>query len=153
MSLAAIAFVLASAGVHAFWNLMYKSADDKVAFAFWKTGVGVVLLTMLALGYGARAQPIDPQVYVRVLVSGIAYALFFIFMSASYETGDFSLVYPVSRGSGPALAVIGGIVLLHERVSALGALGVALVLAAIVVISTFQGRRNGADGGSHAAPV
>ncbi len=151
MSLSAIAFVLGSAGVHAFWNLIYKNANDKVAFAFWKTGVGVILLTALALGYGARAQPIDPEVYLRATVSGIAYALFFIFMSASYEAGDFSLVYPITRGSGPALAVVGGVVLLHERISVLGTVGVALVLGAIVVISLFQG--NGRGGGSKAKPV
>ena len=85
MSATALALVLGSAGVHAFWNLIYKNAENKDVFAFWKTGVSVILLTALSVGWGIRAQPIDTDVYLRAAISGIAYALFFIFMSASYR--------------------------------------------------------------------
>ena len=52
-------------------------------------------------------------------------------LTAAYEIGDLSLVYPVARGTAPLVVAPLAIVLLGERLSPLGGLGIALVVAGI----------------------
>jgi drug/metabolite transporter (DMT)-like permease len=56
-------------------------------------------------------------------------------------------VYPLARGTGPALAVVGAILVFGERPSALAIAGAALVVAGIVVMSWSPGRTRGPETG------
>ena len=57
----------------------------------------------------------------------LVHAVYFYALSRAYGSGDFSLVYPIARGLGVALVPLGALIFLDERLSPLGALGVALV--------------------------
>ena len=72
-------------------------------------------------------------------------------MSAAYERGDLSVVYPISRGVGPALAAVGGYFVLHERLTAMGVAGIGLILLAVVVISAGSSRDESAKAASPVA--
>lgn len=151
MSGTALALVLGSAAVHAFWNLIYKQSEDKIGFAFFKSLGSLAVLTPFAV-WGAATTPVAGEAWIRAIVSGVGYGLFFIFLSEGYATGDYSVVYPVSRGIGPALAALGGALILGEQLSPLGVTGVAVIIAAVVLISSLQGR-TGARGERRATPV
>ena len=46
-----------------------------------------------------------------------------------YRAGDLSVVYPVARGTGPLLSVVGAVVVLGERVSFVATLGTLCIAA------------------------
>jgi len=64
----------------------------------------------------------------------VLHALYFYALGRSYRSGEFSLVYPVARGLGVALVPIFAALFLDERPSALGALGIALVVMGIIAL-------------------
>lgn len=56
-------------------------------------------------------------------------------MQRGYRTGDFSLIYPLARGTGPLLSVLLAIVLLGERPSVRGIAGALLIVAGIFFLT------------------
>src|SRR5206468_2127364 len=87
-------------------------------------------------GWFATGQPaIDPGGVGLALGSGVLEAAYFIFLSGAYSRGDLSLVYPLARGSAPLLAVIVGVAVLGERLAPSAWLGVACLLAGILLVS------------------
>ena len=52
-----------------------------------------------------------------------------------YRAGDFTVVYPLARGSAPLLSFAGAIVFLHERASVIAVLGALLISLGIVLAS------------------
>jgi len=69
-----------------------------------------------------------------VVATGVLHALYFWFMGGAYERGDLSLVYPLSRGSGPLFVPFFAVGLIHEQLSFLGVLGITFVVIGIYVI-------------------
>src|SRR5690606_7421911 len=52
-----------------------------------------------------------------------------------YRKADLTVVYPLARGSGPLLSSLGAVVLLGERISALGGLGIAAVVGGVFLVA------------------
>lgn len=148
---AALLLVLGSASIHAYWNLIYKAAANKDAFALLKSVCSFLLLLGPAL-WGMHHMPPEPSLWSRAAISGVGYAAFFIFLSAGYRAGDFSLVYPITRGVGAMLTVIGGVLLLGEQLKPVGAVGVGLVILAVTGLSALTSERS-EEHGLHLAPT
>ena len=78
-----------------------------------------------------------PRMVVRFRHMPTAYLLFsiyFLFLSRGYAQGDLSVVYPISRGMGPALVPISGVLVLNESVSALAVVGIVVVVLGIYTV-------------------
>jgi len=148
----ALALILASAVIHAVWNMIYKKSNRLYAFPLFKSLTSLALLLPFGL-WGFLQHPPDPQLLWRAPLSGVFYALYFVFISAAFRRGDLSLVYPVSRGVGPLLTAVGGVLLLGERLSPAGIAGVAVIVAAVAVISVVSGNGNGAPGQGRNEPA
>ena len=133
MSTTALLLVLAAAVFHSCWNALAKRARDQFCFLWSAVSVGgvlflpVVVWTLPPGGVPAAAWP-------YVVATILLHALYFVALGRSYRAGEFSLVYPVARGLGVALVPVLAGVLLDERPSPLGALGIALVVAGIVAL-------------------
>jgi drug/metabolite transporter (DMT)-like permease len=56
-------------------------------------------------------------------------------LQAGYRASDLSLVYPLARGSGPLLSFAGAVLFLGERLTWLAALGLACVVAGILLVA------------------
>ena len=52
----------------------------------------------------------------------------------SYESADFSAVYPVARGTGPLFTALGAIFLLHEHPQLPELLGIVMVCGGVIAI-------------------
>jgi uncharacterized membrane protein len=59
---------------------------------------------------------------------------YFVFLAAAYRRGDLSVVYPLARGSAPLLAIAIGVGLLGERLPLGAYLGIALLVAGLLVV-------------------
>lgn len=134
MSASALALVLTGAICHALWNIMAKKASGGLAFVWLFGLVSVVAAAPLAAWvYWDRPQQFDGLMWLAALGSGLVHVLYSLVLQQGYRSSDFSVVYLVARGTGPMLSVLAAVALLNERPSALGWLGVAVVLAGIFV--------------------
>ncbi|MFG6448780.1 EamA family transporter [Roseateles sp. BYS180W] len=136
MPLTALALVLAAALCHACWNLMAKKSGGGDAFMLLTALMVTVLWAPLAWWVGQEALP---QWALRdwavVGASAALHVAYFRCLLHGYRVADLSVVYPVARGSGPLLATLGAVLVLGESLSALGTLGVALVVVGVMLIA------------------
>lgn len=129
MPLAAVLLVLGAAVVHSAWNLLLKRTGGRPEILLGALVVGSVGGAPLALSYPLGDIPLAG--WALVLASAVIETGYMFALSAAYRVGDLSLVYPVARGTAPILVVPLAALLLGERVSTQGLLGVLLVVAGI----------------------
>jgi drug/metabolite transporter (DMT)-like permease len=126
MSVLALGMVLLSAVLHAIWNVAAKRNDQPATFLY--------LLTICTLGLSAVLLPWIPlqafhgRLLGLLLLSCAFHGASFVALARAYESGDLSLVYPISR-STPAVVPLIAIPLCGERISLIGAGGILLSLA------------------------
>lgn len=130
MNLLAVGLLLASALLHATWNLMLKRRRDKLLFTWFLMLSSAAFCTpLLALICLSGPLILPPVGLFYMLASSAFVAAYFIVLSRAYEAGDLSLVYPLNRGLAPIFTLIWSVLLLGERPSALGLAGILLVVA------------------------
>lgn len=130
------ALVGVAAVIHAVWNVILKTSGDplKTSGRAMVAGVGVGL-PLAVVAYVAVGSPsVPPQALGLAVASGLVEVAYFVLLSAAYRRGDLSVVYPIARGTAPLFAVTFGVVILGERLSQLGALGVLALAAGILVL-------------------
>jgi drug/metabolite transporter (DMT)-like permease len=136
MPLIALAAVLLAAFTHATWNLAAKRAAGSRHFV-WLYSVGSVLVyTPAVLWILLRERPHFEWVHGHALLAtGVLHLGYSLILQAGYRASDLSLVYPLARGSGPLMSFIAAVALLGERITGLSLLGVALVVAGILLVA------------------
>jgi uncharacterized membrane protein len=124
--------VMASAVSHALWNYVAKEAGDKDSF--------MLLLNVLSLAIFLPVfYVILPEIRFPVeilpflVASGVAETIYFLALGKAYEEGDLSVVYPVARSS-PMFVALAASLLIGERITLWGALGIALILVGVYVL-------------------
>jgi drug/metabolite transporter (DMT)-like permease len=137
MWLLPLSLVLLSAGLHASWNLIVKRQDDKLLSGWFTSLVPSTLLAPALLFTGLPSLEVLPI----LCASGVIHTLYMIALVHAYTHGDLSVVYPVARGAAPLLVAIGAPVLLGERLSALGMVGIGLLGGGITWLG-FSARRS-----------
>ena len=149
MSPLALALVLCAACLHATWNMLAKQSRGGAALVWSYSAVSLLaLLPGAALAWRESAQPPASAVWSAATCSGVAHLAYGLVLQRAYRSGDFSLVYPVARGTGPLFAVLAAVALLHERPSPAGWAGIAAILAGIVLLSSTGRRATPALGGA-----
>ncbi len=131
MSPLALGLVLASAVLHATWNLVAKRAGGATrgpAFVFSFSVLTAVVYAPFAIAAGGLRAP---EAGAAALHVG-----YFLALQHGYRVGDLSVVYPLARGGGPALATLGAIAWFGERPSGWALIGTALVVAGAAVLAT-----------------
>jgi len=104
MSALAILLVLCSVLVHASWNLRGKQRYASVP-AFY-AAILLVTLCMLPLliPYRAMLASIPREVWIALVMTGLAQMFYFVGLAHAYRLGDISMAYPIAR-SLPVLMV------------------------------------------------
>jgi len=134
MSPLALAIVLVAAVTHATWNLAAKRAGGGLPFVWLSCCIGLCLYVPVVTGYWFWRHPEIPgEAAVVVIGSGLLKTAYSLLLQRGYRTGDFSLIYPLARGTGPLLSTIAAIIIFGERPTPL-----ALCGGLIVVGSVFQ---------------
>ncbi|HTI30565.1 MAG TPA: DMT family transporter [Sphingomonas sp.] len=138
MPAASLALVILAALIHATWNLFAKRAAhagpafilaysliSSIAYApvaIWMIAQGELPWTVAALGF--------------VALGGVLHIAYNLALQRGYRVADLSVVYPVARGTGPALSSIGAFLLLGEVPDGRGLAGLLAVIAGIALIAT-----------------
>jgi drug/metabolite transporter (DMT)-like permease len=137
MSYFPLLLVVVAAFIHAGWNLLVKQAADAgpifvsaynlvicVAYAPW-------VIWLLIAGEMQWSWTIAGCILLSAIVT-LGYSLC---LQRGYRVAEFSVVYPVARGTGPTLSSIGALLLLDESMRLSGFLGLIAVVAGIALIS------------------
>ena len=146
MTTFALALVLASAVAHATWNLFAKRSRGGAPFLWLAFALAVPLYAPIAIAvFALSGAHIGPLELLWMFVNAALNVAYGIFLLRGYRAGDLSVVYPLARGSGPMLALVGAIVLFGERPSPL-AIGGALAIVAGILALTGDPRKLRARG-------
>jgi drug/metabolite transporter (DMT)-like permease len=135
---AALALVLSAAVIHATWNAMAKGARDPMAMLWWAGVLSSLALAPPSLYVLAR-DGFSPRALPFVVATVILHSMYFFSLGKAYQTGDFSVVYPMARGMGVALVPVGAYYFFDERLSRIGILGIALIAAGIFALHWRRG--------------
>lgn len=130
MSILAIALLLASAFLHALWNLLLKQSSEKYVAMGWQVIISGIISIVAIFFTGLPPR----SMWIFALLSGALEAIYFVLLSFAYSDNDFSLVYPVARGAAPALVVVWSFAFLREVPSLGGFLGIAIIVCGLVII-------------------
>lgn len=130
MPLVAILLLLTSATLHALWNLLLKRSQEKYIAMGWQVLISGVFAFFLLLFTGLPPR----SMWTFALISMGLEAVYFILLSNAYSDHDFSLVYPIARGTAPAFLMLWSVLFLQEQVSPAGVLGVGLIVCGMVII-------------------
>ena len=127
----ALCLVLCSAGLHVVQHVALKRARDRMSFLWWMWLWAAVLFLPVPI-FMWRALP--TSVWGLLAVSAVFETLYYLSIARAYRTGDLSLVYPLARGVAPMFVCLWTAIALREYPSAVGALGIALIVAGLCVV-------------------
>ncbi len=126
MSSGAFTIILFSALMHALWNLLVKRSRDKTVFIWWMFA-GSGCLMVLALLVVDPFPPLSLRVVGLAAVGALCFMLYHLFTGRAYRQGDLSMIYPLAQ-TAMFWVPIWGVLLLAEKVSATGVVGIGLIL-------------------------
>lgn len=130
MPISALILLFFSASMHALWNFLLKSSDEKYIAMGWQ----VILSGIFSLGFIFFTGLPPRSMWGFAVISMILEAVYFILLCIAYSDHDFSLVYPIARGAAPALLVLWSAIFLREQLTIGGYIGLALITGGMLVI-------------------
>jgi phosphonate utilization associated putative membrane protein len=122
--------VLCGALLHASWNALIKSGNDKAV----DTALVHLLATLLALpvllwvGLPPRAS------WPYIAASMLIHIGYYIALVGAYRHGDLGLTYPIMRGFAPLLVALGSSTLIGEAPSTVAWLGIVGIAAGVALV-------------------
>lgn len=136
MTLPALLLVLAAAFTHATWNYAAKRSGGGLPFVWVSSVFALGLYAIGGLGYWLWRQPqIPPGVAWVIAGSGVLKTVYALLLQRAYRHGDFSLVYPLTRGTAPLLATLGAIAFFAERPTPLALAGGGLIIGCVFLLT------------------
>lgn len=136
MPLNALLLIIGAAFIHAYWNLLVKRAEGGSAFVWLFSLASAVLYAPIVLTL-ILIEPLPYGLFEwsLILSSGVLHLLYAMALNHGYRVGDLSVVYPIARGTGPLIATVGAVIVLNERPSSTGVLGILLIIGGILLIA------------------
>ncbi|HEX6696716.1 MAG TPA: DMT family transporter, partial [Solirubrobacteraceae bacterium] len=121
---------------HASWNFFAKQARGGLPFV-WLAGVCAATLYALpaAIQLLVGSRSITTAGVAFMFGSGCLHSAYFTTLQRGYAAGDLSVVYPLARGTGPALSVLAAVVILGERPGPLALIGAAIIVVAVISLA------------------
>ncbi len=136
MNTLALVLVLTSAVFHATWNFLVKRAHGGVTFIWLCDAISVLFYApLVGILFIVQHQSLSLAGIVLIAGSALLHLASFLSLQRGYRIGDLSLVYPLTRGTGPLLSTIGAVMLLGERPMPIALTGVLLVVAGIFLLA------------------
>jgi drug/metabolite transporter (DMT)-like permease len=129
MPIDALVLLFLSACMHALWNFLLKSSEEKYIAMGWQVVLSGIFSLILVFFVGLPPR----SMWIFAIISMILEAIYFILLCIAYTSHDFSLVYPIARGAAPALLVLWSAIFLHEKLTAGGYIGLAMITGGIIL--------------------
>ena len=136
MNSVALALVLGAAFFHATWNVLAKRVSGGAPFVWLTDIVGVLVYAPLAIPFIiASLSGFTLIAVVMIAGTAVLHLAYFVQLQRSYRVGDLSLIYPLARGTGPAIAAFVAVLFFGERPTPIALVGILLVIAGIFILT------------------
>ncbi len=132
MPLSALGLLLIAAFLHTFWNLLIKRAREKQVFTCWAILIGTLCFSPFLL----QCLSFPLSIWPYVLTSALMEVIYLLLLIGAYRYGDFSLVYPIARGTAPALLALWAVLFLGEHLGRQGIVGLGILIGGLVLVGT-----------------
>lgn len=129
--LSATLLALAAAVLHAAWNLWVKQSGDRWIALWGQMFAGAIVSGTILLFTGWPTH----LVWWPVIASAAIHVAYVASLAHAYNVGDFSVTYPIARGTGALLAAIAGVLFVNDSFSTLSAIGIAIAIVGIYVLA------------------
>lgn len=142
MNPAALALVVTGALLHATWNLLAKKASGGAPFVWLYGVVSLAFATPFGLlAWQNDSHSLSMLGWLAIVCSAVTHLVYSLTLQKGYQVSEFSVVYPLARGSGPLFAVFAAILFLSERPTPLGWAGIVSIVAGILLVSDLASGR------------
>jgi drug/metabolite transporter (DMT)-like permease len=136
MSALALGIILIAAFTHATWNLAAKRSGGGLPFVWLAGLISLGFYAPVVTGYWLWRQPVLPAgTGLIILGSGVLKTAYALLLQQGYRHGEFSLVYPLARGTGPLLSTIAAIAFFGERPTPLALAGGLVIVACVFYLA------------------
>lgn len=126
----AAAMMIASGSIHAVVNAIVKGGRDKMAArAFTDGAAAIILLPALAL------VPLPHGAWGWLAASAAGHAVYLYALIRAYQVADLTAAYPVLRGTAPVVTALVTIGILGEPATPAQVAGIALIVAAMLMLA------------------
>ena len=132
MPITALGLLLLAAILHAGWNLLLKRAGGSYASMWWALALGAVICLPVLIFF----PPLPGRIWPYLIASALVEAAYYATLASAYQQEDFSLVYPIARGTAPALLALWAILFLKETPSPAGGMGLAVLSLGLMLIGS-----------------
>jgi len=137
MNTAVLVLVLGSAVGHAAWNLLTRGQTDRAAFLLRSLIIVIVLGAVAVTAgefFGDVFSRLTPTAWLCVGLAGLFGGLHYFFLAHSYDSADFTTVYPVVRAL-PIVLIAFGDAFRGREPTPLGWVGIMVVVAGCALSS------------------
>ena len=131
MTISIFLAVMAAALLHATWNALVKTGQDK------QTAMAILTVMQSLMGILVvcfRPLP-GAAVWPWLLASGLLHMFYQLFLAYAYEQGDLSRVYPISRGTAPLIVMLISIVFLSDPMTPMHYIGIVVLGLGIALMA------------------
>jgi uncharacterized membrane protein len=132
MSLFALMLLFISAILHASWNLLLKQAGEKY-IAIWGALLVSSVCSLPILIFRSISLS---AVWPYLLASAVFEVAYLGTLTTAYRDADFSLIYPLARGTAPAFLMMWAILFLGEHLRFAGYAGLTMIVIGLVIIGS-----------------
>ena len=129
--LTATFLALGAAVLHAGWNVWVKQSSDPWISLWGQMTVAALIGALVIAANGG----VENVAWTQALLSGLIHTVYVLALARAYTLGDFSVTYPIARGSGALLAALGGVLFLNDQLSLLMILGICISAVGILLLA------------------
>ena len=122
--------MLASAGLHAFWNWLVADARDSHAV----TAIALITAAVVFAPVAALTWDVDAAAWPYIAASAALELVYFGLLASAYQRADLSFVYPIARGAAPVMVLVVSVAVLGAALSTGEAAGVLAVAAGVLLV-------------------
>jgi len=122
--------VLCGALLHASWNALIKSGNDKALDTALVHCLGAVVALPFALWVG----PPPPTAWPFIAASLLIHIGYYIALVGAYQHGELGLTYPIMRGFAPMLVALASGVFIGEAPTPMAWLGIAGITLGVALV-------------------
>jgi len=126
------ALVLAAAVLHASWNALVKAGGDRLA-VLTLVNLSPAVITVPALIF--FLPPMSAEAIPWLALSTATHLCYYAALLGAYRYGDLSQVYPIARGSAPALVALGAWLVAGEAKGPLELVALALLSCGLMALA------------------
>lgn len=136
MSLLALLLITASAFMHASWNYLAKRSNGGFGFVWLYMTVSTAIYAPAVICL-IIVIPVDiGWIEIGFMAgSAVIHLIYSLLLQKGYSIGDFSIVYPVCRGTGPLIAAISATFIYGEHLTFSTVIGIVLITVSIFIIT------------------